>query len=236
MRSLLLIPFVALIPMHASADCGSINGLTPTVLTPDKAPLVGGGGILIADLPAAMTAPGKAPPPAPVWSLRDGTTKNSTIAPGLTVRVPTGKAKSSPFELVDATQRHVVTVYGTEDLGGPVPVPNVSSVVTMGATSYRTSGEISLKAPGVPAGIAAIVLANADGTPREFMRVQKGDTKADPIHGHCQQDPDGTLTTQVGDSVTLFYVDDHGRVSKPTKAFKVMPPPTTVHDLVKPKP
>jgi len=73
-----------------------------------------------------------------------------------------------------------------------------------------------------PAGVVALVLADAKGKPRSFGLVADAATEIQVYaHGRCGVVPNGTVESSIGDKVTLFWVDASGRKSPASKAMTI---------------
>ena len=210
---------VVFAPSFAAADC-ALMGLAPKVLTVDGTAIPQTGGILVAAVPLDGGAldPGDAAIPKD-WRFRGVKTKPTTVslAPGLAVyRLPATDA----VELEDA-KGVVAKVKGTTDKRERPAPPKVVSVkyqTRMGRRSMTTVDVVLDGAP--PAGVVAMILADAKGTPRSWGLVT-GTTVAAFMSRDCLSLPNGTVGSKKGDRVVVYFVDDTGQKSDASKPLTI---------------
>lgn len=222
-KSMLLVAALTLASSSASADC-AMWGLVPKVATPLETPLVGGGGILVAAVPESG-GPMNSGDAAllTTWKLRDGTTpKKVKIAPGLAVYQVPFTDQVTPVELLDGT-RVIGSVVGSKAKVAQFPAPIVKSIVVSTAVRRRSAETIEIELDGkVPEGVYAIVLADAKGNARTWNVVTAGTSQVRTFnHEDCRALPNDSVPSKIGDRVTLFWVNAHGRTSDRTRSMTI---------------
>lgn len=218
MRHVLLLA-LALVPTTARADCAEW-GLAPKVLTPPNTVIAADGGIVVAAMPEARGKLDKGDPAVqPSWKIQVGGDSLKPpielIAPGLAVyRVAV--ANAFKIELTDGGQA-LVTVKPSRVRGDALAAPKIKRV-TFEPRKLRHGAEkvVVELAEAAPAGVVAMVLADADGKPRSWGAVSGGATVDAYGAPECQALPNGTVASKAGDKVVLLFVDAAGRVSAPT--------------------
>ncbi|CAN5922569.1 hypothetical protein BH11MYX3_BH11MYX3_08710 [soil metagenome] len=205
----------------ASAKC-AMSHLRPKVIT--TAPVASGGGILVATEQVSYDVSDRGDATQPTWRFA-GTQTAPTIdiiAPGLAVyRLPAG-ARS--VKLV-AGKTTIATAATSTAKPATLAAPKVRSIRHDQSLGRRASAFTRVTLDGaVPAGMVALVLADAKGTPRSFGLIER-DPAATEItvyaHSRCGVVPNNTIESSIGDKVTLMWVDQSGRVSPASKVVTV---------------
>lgn len=208
----------------AEAKC-AMSHLRPEVVS--KGAVAADGGIVVATEQARYDEPEEGDATETKWQLEVGgktsAPKIDVIAPGLAIyRLPAG-ARSA--KLVDAKSKVRAAVTGGAKLD-TLPAPRIKSVRHEKNLGRRSSAftRVVLDS-GSPAGAVALVIADPKGKPMSFGLL---DAKAEPgsevtvfSHSRCGVVPNGTIEPNLGDKVTVFWVDSAGRVSPPSKVAVV---------------
>jgi hypothetical protein len=225
--------------MHSAAGDCAMWGLTAKVLTKANAELPPDGRILVMATPKpnGKLEPGDASI-VKSWRFKgsDGEPTFTSIAPGLAVIHPPINASGRPIggELVDGTKSLVVVK--TTDTKRALPAaPVIKNIVLAERMGRRSSSRITVTLEARPLNLVGVVLTGPDGKPRSFGVFHDYSDAGKPIGGvqidvfasqDCQALPNGTVPSKVGEVVTLRFVDDAGRVSAPSKPFKIAKAPT----------
>jgi hypothetical protein len=215
---------LALAPSTARADC-AMWGLAPKVLTPESTVIAADGGIVVAAVPEARGKldHGDAAVQAS-WKIRAGGDSLrppiEVIAPGLAVyRVAV--ANAFKIELTDGSTT-LVTVKPSRSRGDALAAPKVKSVAFLPRKLRHGAERVVVElAEPAPAGVVAMVLADAEGKPRSWGTVSGGATIDAYGAAECQALPNGTVASKAGDKVTLMFVDAAGRVSAATQPVAI---------------
>jgi hypothetical protein len=214
-----------LAPASAHADC-AMWGLAPKVVTPANAVVSSDGGIVVAAAaePRAELAPGD-PAVQPGWRLRIGGSlvkpPIEQLAPGLAVyRVAAPNAFK--LELENASHEIVATVRPARNAGDALAAPKPKRVWFEALKHRRGGTRVGVELDGAaPAHAIALVLADGNGTPRSWALTDGGATLYPYITGDCRALPNGTLPSNAGDQVTVFWIDDAGRKSPASKPITI---------------
>jgi hypothetical protein len=207
-------------PSIARADC-DFSGLVPQVL-PTDAKVPADGGVLVAAQPKGGSALGSGDVTVQRgWRFR-GIKASPTIdvlAPGLAVyRLPAGDGS---IVLEDDKQAAVATVTPTKEKRARLAAPKVKAITFQHPVSRRVMDQVVVELDGEPpAEAAALVIADAKGAPRSWGRVSGRSVTAYASHS-CIALPNGTVMSKAGDQVVVYFVDNVGRKSDPTKPIAV---------------
>jgi hypothetical protein len=222
MRTLGLAVAVLLAAYEGSASAGQCapQFLSPQIVTPDKAVIPVGGGILVADgnRDEVTAAVG----PLKDWRFVNGkrrvAPKLRVLAPGLTVLEGTGTRldNAKGIKLRSFTQRKITSA---------LTAPTVKAVESRSVSAGRrinTYVNVVLSKPASLDGF--VVVFDKEGkVPRSFGVAKAGATSVLVYSaGECNVLPDGTQVTQTGDTITLAWVSDTGLMSAPSAAIKVV--------------
>jgi hypothetical protein len=218
----LAIALVVALATPAVAGPCAISGLVATPVTLIDTTIEDGGGIIVAAMPGpySQRKPGDDVLRPPSWRLRAGKALVSptidVVAPGLAVyRLPAGDGAVS---LVDGTQT-IVTVRRSADRGASVlPAPMPTSVEVEHTTGFRGSQNervlVHLIAPA-PRGAVVMIAYGADGKVRSWGPLQQ-DAREVVVYtsaGRCQTPQPEIVASQVGDRITVAWLDLSGRLS-----------------------
>ncbi len=211
-----------------AAKC-AMSHLRPEVLSTEE--LAPGGGIVVATEQASYDEKDEGDAVQPSWQLEIGGTRSApkidTLAPGLAVyRVPAGATAATLFD--GKTVRGKITIGTTKPLA--LIAPKVKGIRHDKSLGRRASAYTTVTLDGAPpAGMVALVLADAKGTARSFGVVV--DASATEIrvyaHGRCGVVPNNTVESKIGDKVKLFWVDRSGRKSPVSKIVSITGTPAT---------
>ena len=214
-----------LVPATVHADC-AMWGLAPKVLTPANGIVATDGGIVVAAVAEARAdlAPGD-PAVQGGWRLRIGGSlvkpPIDKLAPGLAV-YRAAVANSYKLELEDDKHAVVASVRPARVAGDALAAPKLRRVWFETLTVKRGGTRVGVELDGaVPTRAVALVLADAQGTPRSWTLVDGSATLYPYLTGDCRALPNGTLPSKAGDKVTLFWVDDAGRKSAASKPVEI---------------
>jgi hypothetical protein len=215
---------VALASRSAASDCKSA-GLVTRVLTPTGAVVPGDGGIIV-----AAVNDWNAPLPKgdvavqATWRLRIGSDvvkpPIEVIAPGLAIyRVAVANAFKA--ELVNDKQEVVASVRPARGGDRPLPAPQVTRAFYERVGTKHGGERVGIEiGTAVPANAVALVIADANGTPRSWTALDVPGLF--PYRSmDCQSLPNGTLPTKTGDKIMTFWLDAGGRKSAPSKPIIV---------------
>ncbi len=219
-----LAPWFALVALisssaPASAKC-AMSHLRPKVIT--TGPVVAGGGILVATEEVSYDQADRGDAIQPTWRFAGtkSAPKIDILAPGLAVyRLP---AATSTIKLVAGTTT-IATATTSTDKPSALAAPNVKTVRHDRTSGRRASAYTRVTLDGaIPAGMVALVLADAKGTPRSFGLIDST-TQEIAVYSHrrCGTVPNNTIESSIGDKVTLMWVDQSGRVSPASKVITV---------------
>ena len=215
---------LAALTAEAHADC-MMYGLAPKVLTPAGTVVPGDGGIVVAAVaePRGKLDPGDAAV-VPAWRLRVGSDvikpPIAMIAPGLAVyRVAVANAYDAKLE--DGAHAVVATVKPARRGGDPLPAPKLKRIWFVEQHSRHGGSAVNVELDGdTPAGAIALVLADSKGNARSWTHA--GGTTLSPYASpDCVALPNGTIPSQAGDRVTLFWLGADGRVSPATQPLAI---------------
>jgi hypothetical protein len=216
-----------LVPATAHADC-AMWGLAPKVLTPANGVVASDGGIVVAAVAESRgdLAPGDAAVQTG-WRLRVGGSlvkpPIDKLAPGLAV-YRAAVANSYKLELEDEKHAVVATVRPARDGGDALAAPKLRRVWFDKLTGKRGGTRVGVELDGgTPAHAIALVLADAQGTPRSWALVDGSPTLYPYVTGDCRALPNGTIPSKPGDKVTLYWIDDAGRKSPASKPIEIAP-------------
>ena len=224
MRCALVAALLTLSPAVARADCALI-GVAAAVLSHRGAVLPRDGGIVVGGVatPRGELDPGDVAVQR-TWRLRIGTRSVSPVievlAPGLAVyKLP---ADAADAELEDASHAVVEKVTTTAEKVDHIPAPRIRRIVFDKQTTRRgESVHVMIELDGdAPKTAIAIVLADAKGRPRSWRVVDGGSLYA-YSQGECQTLANGTIPSNPGDRVTVFWVDEAGRRSAASRSFVI---------------
>jgi hypothetical protein len=220
--------FAAATPLSAevaAGDCAS-SGLGPRVLNAKTAAIVDGeGGLVVGALDMGGTKLESGDVSVQkTWQFnlrgKKATPKIETLAPGLSVyHVP---PLDAPVELVDDKG----AVLGALGKGIKVPrmeAPKVKGIAHESGTGRRYHVQVGVTLDGVaPAGVVALVLADASGKPRSWTKVDPKARTLYPFSVHsCVIVPSGTVPSTAGDRIVLYWIDAAGRKSEATKVLTI---------------
>ena len=182
----------------------------PVILTPDKATIPADGGIVVALEPAYHPTPGGPTPPLDTWTFGDGRKVRPVhLAPGLETVPVTGATATLKWVTVGAGKR------------APLAAPKVVQVAVKTAVEMRhSSTTVTATFADVPAGVIAVVAFDKTGAAKSWA-IPSGKTAAIYATGGCTTSPNGTTPTNRGETITLAFVDDGGRMSAPSTAVTV---------------
>ncbi|HEY5920061.1 MAG TPA: hypothetical protein VIV11_00260, partial [Kofleriaceae bacterium] len=183
----------------------------PAILTPATATVDELGGIVATN------------PPKNGWELAQSTTAKQlelrNVAPGLVViPLPT----NGMFELRDSKHAVLASVTRGPTKVTPLPAPKPRLVRRTAPKSRGDDSTITaMFAAKPPAGAVALIVF-AKGKPRSWGRVTAGSTSVVVYRGACQTTPPaGTISSRIGETITLAWLDETGHVSAPSRAVKV---------------
>lgn len=212
----------ALVSPLASAKC-AMGHLAPKVMT--TAPIPAGGGIVVATLDVPYSEADEGDAVQPSWQLDVGDAKSApkidTLAPGLAVyRVPAG---TGTIKLLDGTKVRATATFAKGDAPAALAAPKLEAVRHDRTYGRRASAFTTVTLDGAPpAGAVALVLADAKGKPRSYGLVEGTGTELRVYaQSRCSVLPNGTIESKMGDKVTLFWVDQSGRKSAPSKVIEI---------------
>jgi hypothetical protein len=214
-------------------------GLAPKVVTRTGAELPSDGGIVVIAEPkqGGKLDPGDAAIPKS-WRFKGNAGEPTfvSLAPGLAVvKLPKdASGRTISGELFDG-KTALVAVKATDKLTPILPAPSVQSIVEPQRVSRRVRERVTVKLDSQPAGAIAVVLAEPgkNGKPRSYGLIPNlpggGKTSIEVdayAHHECQALPNGTVPSKPGDLVVVMFVDELGRLSAPSKPFKIAAAPT----------
>jgi hypothetical protein len=227
------------VPRTASADCAMV-GLEAKVIARPNVEVWPDGGVVVM---AAPKIGGKLEQGDAAidrrWRFKGSDAEPTfvSIAPGLAVIRPPKDASGRAIggELVHGTTSLYTVKLAAKKLP-PLAAPVVKSIEHQEHISRRVSVRVTVKLDTIPAGAVALVLADAAGRPRSFGTIGITDPSlgvaappAGAVWAYAQRDcialPNGTVPSRAGDTVTVMFVDATGRVSPPSKPFKIVPAP-----------
>jgi hypothetical protein len=212
--TVLLASLLALIPSSADAYCKSVTGLAPGIASPSGIDLPIDGGIVVGAFGADGPLPTGDPAVQSNWRVKIGARHDTpqiiTLAPGLVVYRST--VRSGRIDLEDDKGASLAWVRASNRTRPVLDAPDVTGAAVKAAPgSTRIEVELATKAPK---DAIALVLADREGTPRSWSLVQRGSTHQQAYaHNRCQVVPNGSVLSQAGEEITLFWVDNAGRVS-----------------------
>ena len=104
--------------------------------------------------------------------------------------------------------------------------PKVKTITHARDMGRRSLTQVAVTLDGdPPAGVVALVLADAKGTARSWTAVDPAAMPKSvlyPFRTHsCMQVPNGTLPSSAGDSVVVFWIDATGRKSDASKPIAI---------------
>jgi hypothetical protein len=215
---------ISLASSSANADC-AFWGLAAKVATPAKTSLTGGGGILVyadpvvdaplTDNDVAMDAK---------FTLRDGSTpKKTKIAPGLVVYEMPFVDQSTPVELFDG-KKVVGSVIGDKSKVAQFPAPKLKSIALYERRHMMHSSDtIEMELDGdLPADVWGVVIVDAKGKARAWNAIDPKDKKVVVYNRwDCRALPNGTVPSKIGEKVSVFFVNAHGRTSDRTQLMTI---------------
>jgi hypothetical protein len=215
-------------PAAARAEC-AVAGLVPAVLSRTTTELPDDGGIVVGAFSQGGNLPSGEVAVQPSWRLAVGKTqitpKVDVIAPGLAVYRGLGRA--GDVALVDGKGKELAKVRATSGKRPALAAPAVKTLSFEQTQHRRSSTKIAAAFDEIPPSAVALVIADEKGKPRSWgatSRAGKGTVYPLDI-ASCAALPNGTEMTKAGDKVTLFWVDDAGRVSPATRPIVVTAAP-----------
>lgn len=227
MKSLFLVAASLLVAHDVTAKC-AMTALAAAVLTPPNAKLPADGGVLVGfdhevDRDYSKPASHDDPSNQPTWKWSASVTRTS-LAPGLSVYKP---AAGTSITVKDAKGAALGTF--ARDTAKPVAaagVPRVAKITITTVSSGRGLRQVATATSTDPIpndAYAAIVYD--DGKPISFGIVPHGDPKnrafvpwQDP--SRCAFNPT-EMRAPSGTKITLAWVDQFGRVGKPSAPVKI---------------
>ncbi len=218
LSTLALASLLASIPSAADAYCKSVTGLAPSIASPSGFDLPPDGGIVVGAFGADVPLPTGDPAVQSGWRIRTDagpeTPRMVTLAPGLVAY--RSAARSGRIELENDQGESLAWVSATRRKQPMLAAPDPTAAeVVFGGGTVRIGVELATKAPKEA---IALVLADSKGTPRSWSLVQRGSTQQHAYaQNRCQVVPNGSVLSQAGEQVTLFWVDNAGRVSRASK-------------------
>jgi hypothetical protein len=228
LRLALIAAVVAATTHAAAADC-AMWGLAPRVMNPD-AEVPTDGGLVVAAVPLAGGPLDKgdvAVQPSWRWRGGKGLVRPSIemLAPGLAVyRLPAGPLGAIVIE--DAKHAVVAKASAVAARRDRLAAPKVASIHHDSHLGRRSRTQVTVTLDGAPpAGTAVLVLADAKGVPRSWGGVGAASTVTVYLSGDCLALPNGTLPSQPGEQVSVFFVDNLGRKSEASKPITIATTP-----------
>ncbi|MEO7097489.1 MAG: hypothetical protein ABI175_29780 [Polyangiales bacterium] len=185
------------------------------------------GGALVVATVATFTGDNEGEALQPTWTFKTGATKAAPVttspAPGLVVyALPKGVTSA---ELFDGKAARAKVTRGTKMIPPPLEAPalktiqRTQSALRRGTTNTHTV--VTLSGPP-PAEAAALVVADDKGTARSFGIIDTGEANVTVYSQvRCSVVPNGTVDSQIGDKITLRYLDKRGRLGAATKPFAI---------------
>ncbi|MBL0219261.1 MAG: hypothetical protein IPQ07_36000 [Myxococcales bacterium] len=224
------LPALLALPSNAHAYCGTVTGLAPGIASPSGIEVPPDGGIVVGAFGAEGPLPTGDPAIQPRWTIhatapaKAVAMKIATFAPGLVAYRPSSRAvRAGRVDLVDDAGEVRAWVRMTRQAKPHLPAPTAIS-----ATLITTPGAQSLRvelADKPPVGAIAIVLTGENGTPRSWGLVHRDETQQTAFaENRCEVVPNGTILSEVGDPVRVFWVDAMGRTSAASKPFVISAP------------
>jgi len=218
---------LALTPTTAAADC-AMWGLAPKVMNADLG-VPQDGGILVVAAALQQGALDKGDVAVqPGWRFRGakGLVKPSIepLAPGLAVyRLPTTGA----VVLEDTKHAVVAQATGLTEPRARLATPKVASIRFESSLGRHSATTVTVTLDGAPpAGAVVLVVADGKGVPRSWGYVTSSTVTA-YSSGDCHALPNGTVLSQAGDQVSVFFVDNTGRKSGASKLITIAAAPPT---------
>jgi len=220
LASLLALAALVVSSSPVAAKC-AMSHLRPSIVT--SAPIVAGGGIVVATVQARYDETDEGDAVQPTWRLDLGGTQSApkidVLAPGLAVyRVPSTAGAAS----LVAGKTVLTEVTTSKDKPAALAAPTITSIVHTRTLGRRASAFTTVTlAAAPPAGMVALVLADAKGKPRSFGLVDGSTEVTVYAHHRCGVVPNNTVESRPGDKVTLFWVDQSGRLSPASKVVTI---------------
>jgi len=217
--------FALALPSRAGAECAKPRQ-HPVVLNDGT-----DGGALVVATVGGFTGDDEGEALQPSWTFKIGTATAkpviTTPAPGLVVyAVPKGVASA---ELYDGKAARARVTRGTAMIPPPLEAPAIKAIertqTPLRRGTSNTHTVVTLAGPS-PAGAVALVVADAKGTARSYGIVDTGEASVTVYSQvRCSVVPKGTVDSQLGDKVTLRYVDKRGRIGAATKPIEITSAP-----------
>lgn len=211
----------ASIPAQAAADCALV-GLVPKVLTKPDAVIAADGGIVVGAV-SEDRGPMESGDIAvqPTWKF---VVPKGTITPAIETLAPGLASYRASYEVLELHDDKGATLAKVDKIADPrakLDAPKVKTIKYDAPMSRRSVVRIEVTLHGAPpAGVIALVLADAKGTPKSW-----GPASGAVFYPYLQRDcltlPNGTIPSRKGDKVTLFWVDGSGRKSAFTKPMTI---------------
>lgn len=186
-----------------------------------------GGGIVVATTGTGIDDKGELPANQTSWKLRVGKTLAdppviTTLAPGLVLYSPPPSAKGNG-DLVTRKGKVLARWKRTTAKRAALDAPVIKAIKHTADIHLPMSEDTLVELDGkVPATAIAMILVDNKGTALTWGVANPGVPAVRVYsHGHCDVS-NGTLPPSLGDSVTLAWVDKHGRVSPASKPISVI--------------
>lgn len=206
----------------AHAECMSY-GLAANPVTPSAALPAGGGIVVLAEPLAGGTLEPGDPALVPTWKWKaGGKLVVTSLAPGLAViQVP------APGELVDGKGVAKLSVKTSKDKRALLDAPKPLAVAHATRLSRRGGEDVTVQFAAAPPDTAVAIVLLDDAGPRSWQPIKAASTVLTAYsQSGCIALPNGTRPTKAGDLVKVAFVDDAGRMSPASKAFKVQAKPS----------
>lgn len=206
----------------AHAECMSY-GLEAKVVAPSTALPVDGGIVVLAEPLAGGNLEKGDPALVPGWTWKaGGKLVVTSLAPGLAVI----RAATSG-ELVDNKGVSKLSVKTSKDQRRLLDAPKPLEIVHAKRISRRGGEDVTVGFAAAPPATAVAIVLLDDAGPRSWHRIEGASTVLTAYsQAGCIALPNGTRPTKAGDLVKVAFVDDAGRMSPLSKAFKVQAKPS----------
>lgn len=218
----LAIAAVLALAAPAHAECMNY-GLEAKVVTPSTALPTDGGVVVLAEpLAGGNLEPGD-PSLVPTWKWKSGgKLVVRSLAPGLAVI-----QVSTPGQLVDGKGVAKLSVKTSKDKRALLDAPKPIELLHTKRVSRRGGEDVTVGFATAPPETAVAIVLLDDAGPRSWQPIKAPSTVlAAYSQGGCVALPNGTRPTKAGDLVKVAFVDDAGRMSPASKAFKVQAKPS----------
>jgi hypothetical protein len=204
----------------ADAKC-AMQHQKPVVLTKEVAVPADGGGIVVGTASVPYDDPDLGEALQKSWGFVTGRDLMQPVvkvlAPGLVVYGVQPKGRTTG-ELTDG-KATIAKLTVTKDKVAKLAAPTVKEIRqdTIMDRRWSPTTTVSLASP-VPADAIAIVLFDARSKARSWHAVTAGANDAIAYERRrCQTVPNGTVESEIGDKVSVAWVDRYGRMSPPSK-------------------